>query len=239
MEFKAISYNIHKGLNWNNTTHTLMELKNFLHETDVDFVFLQEVVGENKILPKKFSTWVDNQHEFLADTLWQDYAYSKNAVYDQRHHGNAILSKYPITNTEVVDLTIHSLEMRAILYCEIEYPDGKMDLFCTHLNLLHRHRIEQYQTINNTIKRINNGKRPLLLAGDFNDWFKKSKNYLDLVRNAGVNKPNKTFPHSLPIAALDHFYTHKINVEDFKVLRPKVSLSDHLPILIKGNIDGA
>jgi endonuclease/exonuclease/phosphatase family metal-dependent hydrolase len=40
MEFKALSYNIHKGLNWNNTSHTLIDLKDFLHETDVDFVFL-------------------------------------------------------------------------------------------------------------------------------------------------------------------------------------------------------
>jgi endonuclease/exonuclease/phosphatase family metal-dependent hydrolase len=238
MEFKALSYNIHKGLNWNNTSHTLIDLKDFLHETNVDFVFLQEVVGENKILPKKFQTWVDNQHEFLADTLWQDYAYSKNAVYDHRHHGNAILSKYPIVKYDVIDLTIHSREMRALLHCEIESPKGKIDLFCTHLNLLHRHRVHQYEIINKSIEKINNGHRPLILAGDFNDWIKKSNQFIKGLFNAGLNKPNKTFPHNLPISALDHFYTRDVNVTEFKVLKPKIPLSDHLPIYLKGEVYG-
>jgi endonuclease/exonuclease/phosphatase family metal-dependent hydrolase len=234
MEFKALSYNIHKGLNWNNTSHTLLDLKDFLHQTDVEFVFLQEVVGENKILPEKFQTWVDNQHEFLADTLWSDYAYSKNAVYDHRHHGNAILSKYPITRHEVIDLTIHAKEMRALLYCEIDHPHGKLDLFCTHLNLLHRHRVKQYEIINKSIKELHHQKRPLILAGDFNDWIKKSYLFLDDLEFAAKNYPNKTFPHLFPIAALDHFYTKNVQVNDFKVIRPKHSLSDHLPIYIQG-----
>jgi len=237
MKFRALSYNIHKGLSWNNSTHTLHDLKPFLKSLDLDFVFLQEVVGKNIHLPKKFSTWVDNQHEFLADSIWSDYAYSKNAVYDGRHHGNAILSKYPIIKTNVIDLTIHAKEMRALLHCRIQHSEGQIDLFCTHLNLLHRHRVEQYDILNHKIKELSQGN-PIILAGDFNDWFKKANHYIHNLDFPSQGKNNKTFPHRFPISALDHFFTKKVDIKNFEVINPKDAFSDHLPILLEGTCFG-
>ena len=36
------------------------------------------------------------QHEFIADSVWQEVAYGKNAEYEHGHHGNALLSRFPI-----------------------------------------------------------------------------------------------------------------------------------------------
>jgi endonuclease/exonuclease/phosphatase family metal-dependent hydrolase len=156
---------------------------------------LQEVVGENKILPKKFQTWVDNQHEFSSR-----YSLAGLCILERMPSmiidimAMQFLSKYPIVRHDVIDLTIHAKEMRALLYCEIDHPHGKLDLFCTHLNLLHRHRVKQYEIINKSIKELHHQKRPLILAGDFNDWIKKSYLFLDDLEFAAKNYPNKTFP---------------------------------------------
>tara|TARA_B100001971_G_scaffold215185_1_gene259358 strand:- start:27306 stop:28031 length:726 start_codon:yes stop_codon:yes gene_type:complete len=239
MRIRCLSYNIHKGLNWNNSVHILPKLKEFLQSLDLEFVFLQEVVGENKLLPEKFSTWVDNQHEFLADSVWTDYAYSQNAVYDKRHHGNAILSKYPIISHHVYDLTQHKREMRALLYCEVETPEGRLDLYCTHLNLLHHHRRAQYEKINEVIaENYRVKKNPIVLAGDLNDWFKKSHHHVDLLDACHIqlDKKVKTFPHILPIVQLDHFYSYQIKPVGLEVIKPPLMLSDHLPLLFTGEV---
>jgi endonuclease/exonuclease/phosphatase family metal-dependent hydrolase len=90
MILKVLSYNIHKGFDWNNKNYFLKEIKDFIKTLDVDIVFLQEVVGKNTHLEK--SGLIDTQFEFLADELWPHYSYAHNAVYDHGHHGNLILS---------------------------------------------------------------------------------------------------------------------------------------------------
>lgn len=237
MEVSCLTYNIHKGLNWNNSVHILPRLKTFLQSIELDFVFLQEVVGENQLLPEKFNTWVDNQYEFLADEVWSEFAYSKNAVYDHRDHGNAILSKYPILEHNVFDLTIHKREMRALLFCEIQTPQGNIDLYCTHLNLLHRHRKIQYQLINDIIKK-RQSQNPIIFAGDLNDWTIKSSRFLKEVKNCNSNlkKKLKTYPHKFPFVQLDHFYSSRVTPLELSVLKPPYDLSDHLPLYMKGRI---
>lgn len=238
MIVNCLTYNIHKGLNWNNSVHILPELKSFLQSLELDFVFLQEVAGKNEKLLERFNTWVDNQYEYLADQVWKDYAYSRNAVYDHKDHGNAILSKYPIIKKEVFDLTLHKREMRALLFCEVETPHGNIDLYCTHLNLLHRHRKKQYQIINEIIKK-NSNKNPIILAGDLNDWFPRSENFFTEIQNTNSKlKHNlKTYPHLLPLAQLDHFYTRRVESKELKVLTPQVELSDHLPLFFSGEVN--
>lgn len=238
MQIKCLTYNIHKGLNWNNSVHILPELKEFLQSIELDFVFLQEVAGKNEKLIERFNTWVDNQYEYLADQVWDDYAYSKNAIYDHRDHGNAILSKYPILKHEVYDLTLHKREMRALLFCEVETPNGKLHLYCTHLNLLHKHRKVQYEMINEIIKE-NSQNNPIIFAGDLNDWFTKSQEFLTefACTNQKLKNNIKTFPHKLPLVQLDHFYTKNVNSLELKVLKPQSELSDHLPLYFHGEVN--
>jgi hypothetical protein len=50
---------------------------------------------------RRHGTWpLEPQHEFLADQMWQDHAYGRNAIYDAGEHGNAILSRFPILRWE-------------------------------------------------------------------------------------------------------------------------------------------
>jgi endonuclease/exonuclease/phosphatase family metal-dependent hydrolase len=51
-------------------------------------------------------------------------AYGMNAVYDHGHHGNALLSSFPIGNQHNHDVSDHAYEQRGILHCVLETPAG-------------------------------------------------------------------------------------------------------------------
>ena len=244
MKLKLLTFNIHKGLNWKNNKLTVNSLKLALKKLNPDIVFLQEIVGENKKLEKKMSDWVPNQIEYLTEGIWQDSVYSHHALFNNKNHGNAILSKYPIKSFEVENITLNPLEKRAILFTEIELPHVNIHCYCTHLNLLHRDRVRQYRFISEYIRKKTPKETPIAFAGDFNDWNQKaSTNLFDIPDFHDAYKVihdhyAKTFPSFYPFFKLDRIYTKGINIKEAKVLstRPWNGLSDHLPILIHADL---
>lgn len=173
---RVISYNIHKGFCTFNR-FTLHRIKEAIRETGADLCFLQEVVGQNQIFASKITNWPSEaQFEFLADTIWPHYKYGQNAVFPERHHGNALLSKYPILMSENISLTTNRFEQRGLLHCRLHLPEENghpemfLDVLNTHLNLLHSSRVIQTNKIIDWAKRSLGANSPLILAGDFNDW---------------------------------------------------------------------
>ncbi|MBT3980102.1 MAG: EEP domain-containing protein [Bacteriovoracaceae bacterium] len=240
MKIKVLSYNIHKGFDWKNQNYTLDRIKEIITDSGADLVFLQEVVGENQKFKDK--GLIDEQFEFLADTIWSHYSYAQNAIYDHGHHGNLILSKYPIENWENTSLTTNRFEKRGLLMAEIKPPqlEGRsIFAMCLHLNLLHSDRVKQYQIVMEKVQEIvveNNS--PIILAGDFNDWNKKSPRYfeLELEMTDAYKSINgsfaKTFPAQFPFLALDRVYIKNLKVIQAKTISMpmNISPSDHIPI---------
>src|SRR2546427_10468225 len=105
------TYNIHKGFSQFNRRMMIHELRDHLQVLGADIIFLQEVQGLHSRHAARFEDWPDEpQYEFLADQVWPEFAYGRNAVYDHGHHGNAILSRYPIVRAENQDVSHHALE---------------------------------------------------------------------------------------------------------------------------------
>ena len=118
MELRIATYNIHKGFSHFNRRMMVHELRAGLRQLGTDIVFLQEVQGRHEHHASRFQNWpAEPQYEFLADSVWTDYAYGRNAVYDHGHHGNAVLSRYPILRAENQDVSSHPLERRGLLHC--------------------------------------------------------------------------------------------------------------------------
>ena len=143
------------------------ELSRMVCEQGVDIIFLQEVIGEHSRLAARFMNWPESsQYEFLADTIWPDYAYGKNAVYDHGHHGNAILSRFPILRWENEDISAHRFESRGLLHCEITIPGWEVSLhcICVHLGLFKRGRGQQLQAIEERIRQLVPANAPLVLS---------------------------------------------------------------------------
>lgn len=232
------SYNIHKGLSFFNRRMVVHELKERLHTLDADIVFLQEVQGEHVGRAGRFLNWPDiPQHEFLAGGIWTDMAYGKNAVYDHGHHGNAILSRYPILRWENVDISAHIFESRGLLHCEMNVPglDQPLHAICLHLALNEQGRRKQLQQISGHIRDLVPDSAPLIMAGDFNDWRQRAPAYLAKELNLTEvfetvqGRPALSFPAALPVFALDRIYTRGFSVLSARVLHGSAwrRLSDH------------
>src|SRR5690242_2875047 len=93
--FTVLTVNTHKGFTALNRRFILPELREAVRSVSADVVFLQEVHGAHEQHPMRYSNWpAMPQYEFLADTLWPQFAYGRNAVYPAGDHGNALLSKF-------------------------------------------------------------------------------------------------------------------------------------------------
>lgn len=216
------TYNIHKGLSSFSARMVLKEQRELIRSLDVDIMFLQEVRGKHDRHSRLFT---GGQYEFLADSIWESFAYGKNAVRSNTDHGNCILSKYPIVKWENEDISAHPTEERGLLHCEIHVPGWEENLhcICVHLGLLGSWRHQQLIALENRIKSMVPENAPLIIAGDFNDWRQRAAKTLaaDLklqeVFEHTMGKPARSFPSVMPFFRLDRIYIRGFQIQNTQV----------------------
>jgi endonuclease/exonuclease/phosphatase family metal-dependent hydrolase len=197
----------------------------------------------------RFRDWpVKPQHEYIAGKVWQEMAYGKNAVYRHGHHGNALLSRFPITAQENEDISAHRFESRGMLHCVIRTGPRLPELHClnVHLGLFERGRQRQVQALCERIRATVPKDAPLIIAGDFNDWRHKANRLLSdeigvtEVFEAVKGRPARTFPSVLPVFRLDRIYARGVKVVDASVYYafPGARLSDHAALAATFELGG-
>ena len=257
---KVVTYNIHKGFSAGNRRFVLHDIRRALQQLDPDVLLLQEVHGDKAISGGRFDDWHNNcQFEFLADALWPHHAYGKNAVYQGGHHGNVILSKYPLTAWRNIDVSYMKKASRSLLHAQIEAPaeNGarRIHLVCVHLGLLGIERERQLRKLRRLIHTGIDASEALIVAGDFNDWRGRAKKHLH--RNSGLNdglsdgletgpetgleeafhsrngRYARSYPARFPLLRMDRIYFRHLALQHSQVLQgpPWPQLSDHLPLL--------
>ncbi|MCO5141980.1 MAG: endonuclease/exonuclease/phosphatase family protein [Oligoflexia bacterium] len=225
--YQALSYNIHKGVPPFGLKSDISKIKQALKTLPIDFLCVQEIVGE-KI---KSSTKIERQLEELADKYWTHHSYGKNAVFPNRHHGNAILSSYPISESTNINLSQHPLEQRGFLHTVIPIEENNFHLCTTHLDLLPITRNQQYLAILEYLKTLPE-EDPLLIVGDFNEVFDED---LEIFKTIGLREQRKpSFPSFFPTFPLDRCLFRHLNIQQIQILegRPWSQLSDHLPLVV-------
>jgi endonuclease/exonuclease/phosphatase family metal-dependent hydrolase len=246
-KIRLVTINIHKGFSWGNRRLILDQLRKALRSTEADLVFLQEVVGENSLQAERHRNWPDQtQYEFLADSEWNYFAYGKNAFYPHGHHGNAILSKFPILHSEQIDTSTNRFEQRGFLYCAVTIPGNLNPLhcFCIHLGLFAVSRRKQLRMQADFINARIPRDEPIILAGDFNDWrghgvddFALLLGMKDAAREANGMMAS-TFPARTPLLPLDRIYlrglTAKKSAAYYKGAWKK--LSDHAVLFTESEL---
>lgn len=231
---RVLSYNIHKGYSMGRT-FTLERIRQAIRTTGAELVFLQEVQGHHRRWSK--TDWAA-QLEYLADEVWTHYSYGQNAVYDEGHHGNAILSKWPLLDVSNQDISNHGLERRGLLHGRIHHPElGGISLGCVHLDLTSLGRRRQMTRLLQWTAN-HSPEQPWLLAGDWNDWdgqlgreFSKASG-ADEAFAAYDGRYARTFPAWWPVLPLDRIFVKGLSVKSARRLSgpPWNSLSDHVPI---------
>ncbi|OFZ18175.1 MAG: hypothetical protein A2X94_03335 [Bdellovibrionales bacterium GWB1_55_8] len=237
----VLSYNIHKGFSTNNRNFVLRRIRDAIRAVRADLVFLQEVLGKHEGHEKKHEDWPDQpQFEFLADELWPHFAYGKNSVYTSGHHGNAILSRFPILFWENIDITTNRFEKRGLLHAMVEVPGKSEPLHavCVHMGLFETERRQQIQRLCSRIESHVPHSEPLIIGGDFNDWRLRVSRKLETqleVREAFEQihgNHARTFPSWLPALHLDRIYYRGLVAKNANCLTgmPWGDLSDHAAI---------
>jgi endonuclease/exonuclease/phosphatase family metal-dependent hydrolase len=232
------THNIHKGFSQFNRRMMVHELRERLRALDADIVFLQEVQGLHRGHAERHEQWPEEpQHEFLAADVWDSAAYGRNVIYDHGHHGNAILSRYPIVASHNQDVTHLRFERRGLLHCAIEVPGlGRpLHCVCVHLSLFGRSRRRQLDALASRLEGIIPADAPLVIAGDFNDWRNRAHDLLaerlglTEVFAGVVGRPPKSFPSTMPVLRLDRIYARGFTIERAEVHfgRPWSKISDH------------
>lgn len=221
-----ISFNIHKGRGWGITRSTLNQIHNSLCTLHPDIIFLQEIRGA--------------QFEILSAGLWPHFSYGKNAVYPKGHHGNAILSKFPIEATDNIDLSMHRYESRGLLhsYVKVTKNNLPLHLLCVHLGLFINDRRKQLDKIVSYIRANIPENEPIILSGDFNDWNVYAT--IPLINTLGFHEAflskhgsyARSFPAWAPILKLDRIYYRGLKITNAHrlVKKPWKYFSDHIAL---------
>lgn len=233
LPISVATWNIHKGFSQFNRRMMVHELRERLRALNADIVFLQEVQGLHLKHAERHEHWpAEPQHEFLAADVWHSSAYGQNMVYDHGHHGNAILSRFPILHQHNQDVTHLRFERRGLLHCAVDLPplDQPLHCVCVHLSLFARSRRWQLDALASYIEAMVPASAPLLIAGDFNDWRNRADELL--AQRLGLDeifstarrrasqhaaqqksaRPSRSYPAALPLFRLDRIYQRGLTV---------------------------
>ena len=264
MKLRIATYNIHKGISSFGNRPSIHALKKALTAMEADVVFLQEVQGQHDHHADRHAErWPEgSQHDFLAGDS-HHAVYGMNAVYDHGHHGNALLSSFPIASSRNQDVSDHAYEARGILHCVVQTPQCEVHCYVVHLGLFAGSRRRQNQALIEAVESSAGSDAPIIIAGDFNDWGDKlgadlrtRLNVIEvfeaqvkpfsigaMMRRLSGRKsklqPARTFPAALPWLRLDRIYVRGFTVESAQVLHGPTwaKLSDHAPIVATLRLD--
>ncbi len=204
----------------------LPEITRFIKSVDPDVVGLIEV-DTGSIRSRKV-----NQAEKLASDL------GMNSSYETKYGEKSFNQLLPIVrkqgNAFMAAPRVHGEKFHYFdtgikrLIIELEMDDYA--IFLVHLSLKYRHRHLQLRRLYDLIQET---KKPVLVAGDFNTFWGENEIYLFL-KAAGLRSANidsrPTYPSRAPRKELDFvLYQDGIKVTAFDI--PDVKLSDHLPLV--------
>jgi endonuclease/exonuclease/phosphatase family metal-dependent hydrolase len=235
----VLTCNTHKGYSSFNRRFVLRELRDAVRAQGSDLVFLQEVSGAGARLAKRRSDEIAGHCEYMADQIWSDHAWARNAVVDGLEHGNALLSRFPIVRWTNHLVSVPGDESRGLLHCIVQRPGSDLHLHavCVHLGLRESHRRQQLARLRDVVLHDVPAAAPLVVAGDFNDWRSRADQALhgtglvDVFRQS-FGRHARSFPAWWPMLRLDRIYVrcvasaHPVRLPR----RPWSRLSDHAPL---------
>lgn len=258
IELTAISYNIRVGFgpgdrgDRGEPTNYLDQITDWFEELEADILLLQEV---------------DIHTSRAGDIDQKAYMAERMGFYGQfapaiplpvlGFYGVAVLSRWPITNWEVIELfkPDYSVtnpdypewynEQRVLLVATVDSPAGPIHVLNTHLGLTEHQRKIQLEEIAAVLDRLPSGE-PVIFGGDINAQPMAPE--IDVIRHR-LADAYEAGPQPLPIAerltfhaldpnrCIDYIFVSPDMVRVQSVEVPRIELSDHLPVVARLRID--
>lgn len=222
MRLRLASYNIHAGVG-SDKRFNPQRLAAVLRRLDADLIGLQEVVS---VGPDGFALLDE-----LALACGMQAIAGTTMMRGDASYGNALLTRLPVQNIRRLELDKTRYEPRGALSVELGHA-SPLTVAVTHLGL---HKQERRAQIEQLLAWLPLPPAPLVLLGDFNEWFPWSDNLRQLQRRFAPRYcARPTFPARLPLLALDRIFASPPAIlrsvkRDTKRLNRKAS--DHLPLV--------
>jgi endonuclease/exonuclease/phosphatase family metal-dependent hydrolase len=221
---RVASYNVH-ACRGRDGRQDVERIAAVLREIDADLIGLQEVeCREGRSL-------VD-QAARLAAALAMHLVEGPVLRVGSGWYGNAVLTRWPPIWKRNVGFEHHGREARGAVICEVPTPDEVLwRVISTHLDLRRRSRRRQLEALLQGLTASSPG--PVVLLGDFNEWWPYSGNLTVLRRHLCLPLAPATFPSGIPVLCLDRIAFLGCRLRD-RIQRhdtPQSRVaSDHLPI---------
>ncbi|HMA94387.1 MAG TPA: endonuclease/exonuclease/phosphatase family protein [Polyangiaceae bacterium] len=235
LRLRITSWNIHKGIGGVDRQYRIERVIETLQHQRPDVLLLQEVAEG---MP---STLYHNQLEVLSGALGMSHvAYGREHRFRVGGYGNAIISRYPLTDVQRVDLTIAWRKKRGVICARAHVPVGEhlrsLVLFNVHLGLAGSERAAQMQRFLTCHPFAGlHSHTPIVVGGDMNDlWGTIGDRFLSPVGFARAGRRFNTFPAMLPMRPLDAIYIRgDLRSVHYGPGRGALarSASDHLPLV--------
>ncbi|MFX1356979.1 MAG: endonuclease/exonuclease/phosphatase family protein [Promethearchaeota archaeon] len=151
--------------------------------------FSPTIIGLNEVDLGNLKTSAIDLASYFAYRLNMYYFYGYTFY---KHYGNAILSKYPILDAEIITLpkAIPSAEQRALIRAKIEFNSSIWTIFITHLSTEEDDRLIQVPFIISEIEKEALFEK-IIFMGDFN--FVPSSVAYSLINSTSILKFTDTY----------------------------------------------
>jgi endonuclease/exonuclease/phosphatase family metal-dependent hydrolase len=242
MLIRVLSYNMHRAIGVDRLFRPERIAKVIDHH-QADIVLLQEVdVG----VPR--SRNLDLAKEMAEAAGYPHYATGLNVKLFKGKYGNATLSKYPITRSRNINLTVGKRKARGCLHTTIEINNSidfsqNVEVFNLHLGLSSQERVRQVGLLIHSEEFTTLAPAtPCLVGGDLNDWRTRlAPIFTDILNfecasnhSSGYHNPYLTYPSFSPTGGLDKiFYRGPMKLIKRKRCWMGITrlASDHLPVI--------
>ncbi len=216
---RVMTWNIHGALG-RNPRFDLQKVVALILRADPDVVALQEVDSRRQAGIDPFA--------MLQEALGHYGIGAKSIVTADGEYGQMLMSRWPLRDTEVRDISYGEFEPRRAIHACIETPYGALHVAATHLGLSIRERQRQVRVLLDIIGQ----RTPFVLLGDFNDWFWPGSVRRVLARVLPDRSRHRTFPSACPLLRLDRIYCRPrgVLVQSWTD-REAQNISDHLPCI--------
>ena len=235
MKFRVVTWNIHKGIGGADRRYRLERIVEVLKSLEPDVALLQEVAED---MPRsKFH----DQPSALSEALEMKHlAFGPEHRFSMGGYGNAILSRWPLTDISRVDLTIGARKKRGALTARAHVHghghERSVVLVNMHLGLAGSERGQQLERFLASHPFAHLQQRtPVVLGGDLNDvWGSLGPRFLVPAGFGRCGSLIHTFPAYLPVRPLDGVFVRgDLRALGISVPRTKLAkqASDHLPLI--------
>lgn len=220
---RVMTWNIHGALG-GNPRFDLDRVIALVRSHSPDIVALQEIDSR-----RVREAQAGNPFDVLQEALGAHGVGAKTVVTADGEYGQALISRWPLENTQIHDLSYPEREPRHAICSDVITPFGPLRVIATHLGLALRERRSQTIALLKMLGRLD---RPTVALGDFNDWLWAGSVRRGLARALPGFSRHRTFPARLPLFQLDRVYLSPGSAligshTDYQAR----DLSDHLPVI--------